>query len=56
VLFDQFRTSFLLCPRKSRVMENEISEDARRLAAFWRGLAADGSGISSSSMGVKFQR
>ena len=54
-LFDQFRTSFLLCPRKShQVMENEVSEDARRLAVFWRDLAADGSG--SSSMGVKFQR
>ena len=53
-LFDQFRTSFLLCPRKSHVMENEISEDARRLAAYWRGLATDRGGISS--MAVKFQR
>jgi hypothetical protein len=53
-LFDQFRTSFLLCPRKSYVMENEVSEDARRLAAFWRDMAADGGGISS--MAVKFQR
>ena len=53
-LFDQFRTSFLLCPRKSHVMENEISDDARRLAAYWRDLAADGGG--TSSMAVKFQR
>jgi hypothetical protein len=53
-MFDRFRTSFLLCPRKSHVTENEISEDARRLAAFWRDLAADGGGISS--MAVKFQR
>ena len=53
-LFDQFRTSFLLCPRKSHVMENEISEDARRLAAFWRDLAVGGGG--TSGMAVKFQR
>ena len=53
-LFDQFRTSFLLCPRKTHVMENEVSEDARRLAAYWRDLAADGGG--TSSMAVKFQR
>ena len=53
-LFDQFRTSFLLCPRKSNVMENEVSEDARRLTAFWRDMAADGGG--RGSMAVKFQR
>ena len=53
-LFDHFRTSFLLCPRKSHVMENEVSEDARRLAAYWRDLAMDGGG--TNSMAVKFQR
>jgi hypothetical protein len=51
-MFDQFRTSFLLCPRKSHVMENEVGEDARRLAAYWRDLAADG----INSMAVKFKR
>ncbi|KAF8805136.1 hypothetical protein BYT27DRAFT_7105396 [Phlegmacium glaucopus] len=53
-LFDEFRTSFLLCPRKTYVMENEVSEDARRMVAFWRDMAADGGGISG--MAVKFQR
>ena len=53
-LFDQFRTSFLLCPRKSRVLENEISDDARRLAAYWRDLAVDGGGVSS--LAIKFRR
>ena len=53
-LFDQFRTSFLLCPRRSYVAENEVSEDARRLVAFWRDMAADGGG--TGSMAVKFQR
>ena len=53
-LFDRFRTSFLLCPRKSRVLENEISDDARRLAAYWRDLAVDGGGVSSLAM--KFRR
>ena len=54
-LFDRFRTSFLLCPRRrSYAMENEVSEDARRLAAFWRDMAPDGGGISS--MAVKFRR
>lgn len=53
-LFDEFRTSFLLCPRKTYVMENEVSEDARRMVAFWRNMAADGGGIGG--MAVKFQR
>ena len=53
-LFDRFRTAFLLCPRKSRVLENEISDDARRLAAYWRDLAVDGGGVSSLAM--KFRR
>ena len=53
-LFDGFRTSFLLCPRKTYVMENEVSEDTRRMAAFWREMAADGGGVGS--IAAKFQR
>ena len=53
-LFDGFRTSISLCPRKTYVMENEVSEDTRRMTAFWRDMAAERGG--TSSMGLKFQR
>ncbi|KAJ3512365.1 hypothetical protein NLJ89_g3558 [Agrocybe chaxingu] len=54
VLFEQFRTSFVLCPRKVCVPENEISEDLRRMARFWRNLAAEGG--ATSGIAVKFKR
>ena len=53
-LFDGFRTSFLLCPRKAYVVENEVGEDARRLVSFWRDMAAGGGG--TGGVAVKFQR
>ncbi|KAF8161574.1 hypothetical protein B0H34DRAFT_701542 [Crassisporium funariophilum] len=53
-LFEGFRTSFALCPRRVHVSENEVSEDVRRLVAFWRDMAAEGGG--TSGIAVKFQR
>ncbi|KAF8951373.1 hypothetical protein BDZ97DRAFT_1932432 [Flammula alnicola] len=53
-LFEEFRKSFLLCPRKTYVSENEITEDVRRMVAFWREMAAEGGGMSG--MAVKLQR
>ncbi len=54
VLFDEFRKGFLLCPRKTYVAENEVSDDMRRMVAFWREIAAEGGGMSS--LAVKMQR
>lgn len=53
-LFETFRTSFLLCPRKTYISENEVGEDLRNLVAFWRDTAAQG-GVTSG-LAVKFQR
>ncbi|KAL0574214.1 rho GTPase-activating protein [Marasmius crinis-equi] len=50
-LFEQFRTSFSLCPRKAA--QEEGGEDTRRLVAYWGDLFAD---ARSTGLGVKFQR
>ncbi|TFK45164.1 hypothetical protein BDQ12DRAFT_50569 [Crucibulum laeve] len=54
ILFDSFRVSFLLCPRKSAVLESEVTDDMRKMVAYWREMAAEGGG--TGSMAVKFQR
>ncbi|KAF4620517.1 hypothetical protein D9613_001123 [Agrocybe pediades] len=53
-LFESFRTSFALCPRKTLVAEGEITEDIRQLASFWRNVAAEG-GVTSG-MAARYQR
>lgn len=53
-LFEGFRTSFALCPRKANVAEGEIGEEVCRLVAFWRDMAAEGGGVGS--LALKFQR
>ncbi|KJA20499.1 hypothetical protein HYPSUDRAFT_68529 [Hypholoma sublateritium FD-334 SS-4] len=53
-LFEEFRKGFLLCPRKTYVAENEVSDDVRRMVSFWREMAAEGGGMSS--LAVKMQR
>ena len=53
-VFETFRTSFLLCPRRAMVSDKEVSEDARRLVGHWRNVAAEG-GVTSG-LAVKFQR
>lgn len=53
-VFDAFRTAFSLCPRKTQVSENEISDDMRKMVGFWRDMAAEGGG--TSGVAIKFQR
>lgn len=54
VMFDNFRKAFLLCPRKTYVPENEVSDDVRRMVSFWKEMAAEGGGMSG--LAVKMQR
>ena len=51
-LFEDFRTSFLLCPR--RVPVEAESEDVRRLVMYWQDMAAESGG--PGSLVTKFQR
>jgi len=53
-LFEMFRTSFALCPKKTFVAEGEINDDICQLASFWRNVAAEG-GVTSG-LAVKYQR
>ncbi|KAH9485798.1 Rho GTPase-activating protein 21 [Psilocybe cubensis] len=53
-LFETFRKSFLLCPRKTYISENDIGDDLRNLVAYWRDTAAQGG--MTSGLAVKFQR
>jgi hypothetical protein len=52
-LFEDFRTSFLLCPRRVPV-EGEEGEDVRRMVTYWQDMAAETGG--SGSLATKFQR
>ncbi|KAG5644301.1 hypothetical protein DXG03_008719 [Asterophora parasitica] len=53
-LFEDFRTSFSLCPRRVPIEQGEMSDDVRRMVAFWKEMAADDGG--TGSMADKFQR
>ena len=51
-LFDTFKTSFELCPRKY-VGEGELNDDIRKLVSFWKEMANDGGG--RGGIALKFQ-
>ena len=53
-VFEKFRRSFSLCPRKVSFLEDEIGDDVRRLVAYWSDMALEGGG--TSSLAIKFQR
>ncbi|KAL0955530.1 hypothetical protein HGRIS_001768 [Hohenbuehelia grisea] len=53
-VFESLRTTFALCPRRAVVPEDELSDDIRRMVAFWRDVAASGGG--SGGIASKFQR
>lgn len=53
VLFEHFRTSFLLCPRRVPAEEEE-REDVQRMVAYWQDMAAESGG--PGSLATKFQR
>lgn len=53
-LFETFRVPFELCPRKGYVGEEEVDDDIRKLASFWKEMANDGGGRGGTA--VKFQR
>ncbi|KAM6502914.1 rho GTPase activating protein 22 [Amanita muscaria] len=54
VLFEQFRTSFLLCPRQTFVVDGELDADVKRMVGFWRDMASEGGGVGG--LAAKFQR
>ena len=43
-LFEGFRTSFSLCPRKNDPLLDDVSEDIERLASAWKDLCISGGG------------
>ena len=45
VLFETFRTSFLLCPRKTFVVDGELDQDMKRMVGFWWAIANEGGGV-----------
>ena len=52
-LFEGFRTSFSLCPRRV-LIDGEEGEDVRKMVEYWQDMAAESGG--SSSLAMKFQR
>jgi hypothetical protein len=52
-LFEDFRTSFSLCPRRISI-EREGGEDVKKMVAYWQDMAAETGG--SGSLATKFQR
>ena len=53
VLFEWFRASFLLCPRK-RFVDVELDADVKRMVGFWKDMASEGGGVGG--LAAKFQR
>ena len=55
VLFRTIRfTSFLLCPRKTFVVDGELDQDVKRMVGFWRAMANEGGGVGGFA--AKLQR
>ncbi|KAG5636991.1 hypothetical protein H0H81_006167 [Sphagnurus paluster] len=54
LLFEDFRTAFSLCPRRVPISQSEVSDDARRMVGFWKGMASSRGG--TGSLASKFQR
>ncbi|KAF8883269.1 hypothetical protein BD779DRAFT_1674611 [Infundibulicybe gibba] len=53
-LFETLRTSFSLCPRRTHTEEGELSDDIRKMMAYWHDMSSGGGG--TGSLAVKFQR
>ncbi|KAJ7511353.1 rho GTPase activating protein 22 [Mycena galericulata] len=53
-MFEDFRKTFLLCPRRVPLAEDEVSEDVKLLVNFWRERFAEGG--SSGGIAAKFVR
>ncbi|ESK91434.1 rho gtpase activating protein 22 [Moniliophthora roreri MCA 2997] len=52
-LFERFRTSFSLCPRKVSLSDDDVGDDVRKLVEYWSDLFAD---AGNSGLAAKFQR
>ena len=52
-LFERFRTSFELCPRKT-IEEGEVDEGMKKLVAYWGDMLREGGG--SGGVAMKFKR
>jgi GTPase-activating protein BEM2 len=55
VMFEGFRTRFLLCPRKVVLGDEDTTEDVRKLFVYWRDMYECG-GSQGGGLGAKFQR
>jgi hypothetical protein len=53
-LFETLRTSFSLCPRKTRAVDGDVGENMRRMISFWRDMSTEGGG--TGGIGAKFLR
>ncbi|GLB37976.1 putative GTPase-activator protein for Rho-like GTPases [Lyophyllum shimeji] len=53
-IFEDFRTTFSLCPRRLPIGQGEVNEDVKRMVAFWREMAAERGGVGA--MAAKFQQ
>ncbi|PFH48907.1 hypothetical protein AMATHDRAFT_5377 [Amanita thiersii Skay4041] len=54
VVFERFRTAFVLCPRKTYVVDGELDADVKRMVAYWREMALEGGGVGG--LAAKLQR
>ncbi|KAJ4468415.1 hypothetical protein C8J55DRAFT_437773 [Lentinula edodes] len=54
MLFEGFRTSVSLCPRKTTTLEERSNEEVQKLVSYWKDIVADGG--ASSGLGIKFHR
>ncbi|EEB90456.1 hypothetical protein MPER_11335, partial [Moniliophthora perniciosa FA553] len=53
LLFERFRTSFSLCPRKVSLSDDEVGDEVRKLVEYWSDLYAD---AGNSGLAAKFQK
>ena len=53
-LFEGFRTSVSLCPRRMALGEDDSGEEARKLVTYWRDMYNEGGG--SGALAVRFRR
>ena len=53
-MFEGFRTSFSLCPRKVNLVDGGVGEDVRRMVVYWCDMSTEGGG--SGGLAAKFLR
>lgn len=53
-MFEEFRTSFSLCPRKFNLEGEDVGDGVRRLVTYWRDMFTEGGG--TGGLAAKFQR